>query len=535
MGILANLDRSIRAETHSQDGRWISDHVLSSGVESDSGIRVTERNGIGISTIWKCVNWRANQIGMLSKKVWERVEMLGRMAQRAAPQHPLYRIVHTNPNPTMAAKCYFGLVSADLHLWGNSYAIIERGENTGRLRNIWRLQPHYVRIDTTGGALRYFVTTDNGHEEPFLPDEILHIPGLGYDGIRGYSPIRINMQTLGWNAAAQRYGAQFFKNASRPSFLAIAPAAIKDKDARAALVRSLTMAGKHAGEGLLIEGALDIKPLQMHQDEAQFVETMQFQEEDIAGIMGVPQHKIQILRRSTNNNIEHQGIEAVTDSLQPVCVDIEQSLNLQLLSDFPSSGRGGGTERDRFFVECDLKTLMRGDTAAQTAHIATMIDKGVYSQNDGRDYLGLPPVDGGDEYWVNMAYVPISMAKEILTKETEPEPEEEDPQETPEDRLQRELQARVKVCYARIVRDAVGRVIARKNGDRQKFTSGAFRHILVSLAEGLSVKTDDEFVDRYLIALGQRATEWDEAQADEIATAELERAVKALLEKPSAV
>lgn len=521
MGILSTLDRQIRDETYKQDGTWLSDW-LRGGVDSDSGISVNEKTGIRISTVWKCVNWRANQFGMLPKKVNERVEISGRIAQRPAPKHPLYRVVHTNPNPTITAKAYFGLISADLHLWGNSYAIIERGIDTGRLKNIWRLRPDFVRLSTETGELIYMVTTDAGHEEPFLPGEILHIRGLGFDGIKGYSPMRINMQTLGWNAAAARYGAQFFKNASRPSFLAIAPATIKDKDAKENLVKSLTKAGRQAGEGLLIEGALDIKTLTMPQDEAQFIETMQYQEEDIVGIMGVPQHKVQILRRSTNNNIEHQGIESVTDCIQPLAVDVEQWMNLQLLSDDPSSGRGGGTERDRFFVECELKGMLRGDTAAQTAHIMAMIDKGVYSQNDARDYLGLTPIDGGDTYWMNLAYAPLDNIDEMLTAKAE-EPDEENP-------TTRETQARFAKSFGRLFRDAVGRTLSRKK-DRDKCVPGIFQGIVVSLAEGLGRTTMDAFISEYLAAMGKRSLDWTETTADETASKELDRAVAAILEK----
>jgi HK97 family phage portal protein len=528
VGILSTIDRHIRAESIRQDGSWISDHVLSSGQDSDAGISVNERSGMRISAVWKCIRARAETFAMLPKKMFERIEILGRPGRKEAPQHPLYRIVHTNPNPTMTSMQFFELLSADLDSWGNNYNYIERGSTTGRVRYLWRIRPDYVRIDTTGGLLRYFITTDTGKEEPFLPDEILHIRGLGYDGIKGYSPIRMMMQTLGWNAAAQRYGAGFFKNASRPSGLVSLTDGVKPEK-KPDIIEALKASGREAGKLVLIEGAVTYHKMTMDQDEAQFLETMQYQEEDICGIFRVPPHKVGNLRRSTNNNIEHQDIEWVRDSIQPICERTEQSFDMQLLSDAPSSGRGGGSERDRFYMECELKGLLRGDTAARTTFYREMFNTGSYSQNDILEAEHEEVFEGGDEHWIQLNMVPISMAKELLTQAKENPAEEKEPAESVQDRITRELQARVKVCYARLFRDAVGRILARKNGDRERSAQSAFRHILVSLAEGLSVKVEDEFIDRYLAAMGKRASTWNDSEADTVAAAELERAVNALL------
>jgi HK97 family phage portal protein len=525
-----------RAATFSETEGWLADWVRGGSGETDSGIYVNPRNGLSkSSTVWKCVQWRANQFGMLPKKVNERTQILGRDAQRPAPLHPLHRIVHTNPNPMLSAKAYWGLVSADLHLWGNSYAYIERGPSTGRPRNLWRFTPGSVALDTEKSQLRYRVTDETrGIQEFFLPEEILHIRGLGYDGLQGYSPITLMRQQLGWNAAAMRYGAQFFKNAGRISALISITNPIKP-EAKTALIESLSKSGREAGKVALIEGDAKYSQMSMPQDDAQFIETMQFQEEDICGIMGVPQHKVGILRRSTNNNIEHQGIESVTDCIQPLAVEVEQWVNLQLLSHAPSSGRGGGTERERYFMECELKGLMRGDTAAQTAHIMTMIDKGVYSQNDARDYLGLPPVEGGDTYWMNMAYGPLDTIKELMTKELEaPEPEPEGDPPT-ENAAEKEMQARFARVYSRTFTDAFRRTVNKdKVQERKRVASTAFGAALGIIADGQGIELDEGFTQRYLGGIALRSLDWTKEQEAETVAAELERAVTAILERKTA-
>ncbi len=541
MGLLATLDRSIKNASYIDREGWFADWLRGNDRDeaSDSGISITPKNGIQLSTVYKCVNWRANQFGMLPKKINERVQMFGRMAQQPAPTHPLYRIVHTNPNPMITAKAYFGIVSADLHLWGNSYAYIERGANTGRLRNLWRFRPDMVRIeqDKDTGALTYCIS-NGGPEEKFPSYEVLHIRGLGFDGIQGYSPIHLMRNLLGWNAATTRYGAQFFKNASRPSGLISLPAgATMKKEVKDALLENLSKSGREAGKLLLIEGALEYKPLTMPQDDAQFIETTEHQEEDIIGVMGVPQHKVQVLRRSTNNNIEQQGIEAVTDCLQPLCCEVEQWMNLQLLSGDPSSGRGGGTERDRYFMECELKALLRGDTKAQTDHVVAMIQTGVYSQNMALDYLGETPFAGGEDHWMNLAYGTMDEIKKLLATKSEPEPDANDPNEPaeppepPANVLQREIVARFSKAYGRIFRDTVGRVASKgKLTEREKSAIASFRAPFEGLAEGLQVKLDDDFTERYLCSLSKRAATWGDAAGwDRITRDELDRAIKAIL------
>jgi HK97 family phage portal protein len=489
-------------------------------------VSVTERNAMKLSPIAKCVRVRGETFAMLPKKVFERMEILGRPGRREAPRHPLYRIVHSNPNPLMTSMQYFELLSADIDLWGNHYAYIETGENSGRLVNLWRIRPDLVRIDTTKEETVYYVNDLQGHEVPFLRGDILHIPGLGFDGVRGYSPIRLHREYGEWHAKAVRYGSSFLSNASRPSGLLILQNSPKP-EAKKEMVKNLTASKTKTGAMVVIEGAAEYKSMSMPNDEAQFLETVQFQEEDWAGIYRVPQHKIGNLRKSTNNNIEHQDIEFVRDTIQPICERVEQAMDLQLLSDLPGSGRGGGTERSRFFVECELKGLLRGDTEARTEHYREMWNISAYTANQILAEENMEPYEGGDEHFVQLNMTTVKNAIKLASMPDEDgNPPSDD---TVEDRIRVELQARFRISYSKVFRPAVGKALNRSVKDRERAVPGLFDGILQGLADGLGVELEKEFVSEYLGAMAKRSLEWNDAA--EVTSAELDRAVKAILER----
>lgn len=528
MGLLATLDQQIQIRNGSYNDRdgWFADW-LRGGEDTDSGVRVSEATAMRIATVWKCVNWRAKMFGMLPKKLHERVELMGREAMREAVNHPLYPLIHTAPNATMTSFAWFALISADVHLWGNSYAYIERGRYSGRIVGLWRILPDSVRIeqDKATQQLWYVVCYADGAEEIFYPDEILHVRGLGFDGIHGYS-IRLQAQTLGWTKATHQYSAKFYKNAFRPSGLLISPQPIKPPEVKKELIANLKAQGKEGGLAL-IEGAMEYKPMSIPQNDQQFIETMQFQDEDICGIMEVKPHEVGIMRQSTNNNIEQETISSVTRCLAPFAVNVEQWFDLQLLSDLPSSGRGGGTERDRFFHQCELKVLLRGDTAAQTAHLIAMRDRGIYDGNDCAAYLGNAPFEGGDVRIVNAAYVPLDMLPDLAkAKATAPPPAASDQPGTPKVEPSNEIPSQL---FAGLFRDAIGRILHRPANDRARVLPTVMRPCLLVMSE-LGGKVDVAFVEDYLGVMAQRSQLWKVENIETILTEELDRAVKAFTE-----
>ncbi len=531
MGILSSLLSTTRNATYNDRDGWFP-MWLRGGEDSDTGISINEYNALKISTIWKCVNWRTKMFGMLPKKIYERTTKLGRPAQVEARNHPLYPLIHTSPNPTITSKAWFGLISADVHLWGNSYAYIERARGSARIVGLWRILPDAVRIETSndGKDFWYWVRYGVGVEEKFLQDEIVHIRGLGFDGIRGYSPIAMERRSIAWSASTMAYSSKYYKNAFRPSGLLVAPAAMKPEQKKG-LIDNLRAQGKDGGLAL-IEGALEYKPLTIPNDDAQFIETMNYQEQNICGIMEVYPHEIGIMDKLTFNNVEQLTISSITRNLQPFAIDVEQWLDLQLLSDGRSSGIGGGTERERYFHHCELKVLLRGDMAAQTLHVKEMIGSGVYAPNDGRDYLELPPYAGGDVYVINRAYGPVDSIDEwTMSSQNNPPAKPPAPAETPKPEPVKKA-ARLDAIKesARITfRDAVGRLWKRTKG-RDQFAPEIFRAAFDSLAIAMGSEPAADFRAQYLGALGKRSLDWKESELNVIAAMESSRAFDELLE-----
>lgn len=525
MGILATIDRHIRASSEGDENSgplhdfWYGD---ASG-ESDSGIKLSERGALGISTVWKCILWYYKMYGTLPHKLFERTILLDRPAQVEAINHDLYDLIHDTPSPGMSSAEWHGLIAADVKSRGNFYAGIVR-DGSGDIVSLPRYRPDLVRLSVEDKRLWYLIPDANGIEQRHYPDEVLHIRGMGFDGIQGYSPIRMQMNLLGWNRATTRYGGSFLKNSSRPSGLVSLTNAVKP-ERKKEIIEALRASGREAGKMVLIEGDAKFSKMSLDQDEAQFIETMQFQEDDIAGIFEVKPHEIGIMRHSTNNNIEQETISSVTRNLATFAVSVEQQMSMQLLSDRPSSGRGGSTERKRYFFQSELKGLLRGDTAAQTAHIIAMRDRGIYSGNDCTGYLGLPPFDGGDVRVINAAYVPLDMLRELAAKRKGPAPGAPNGEGGP---VPAENKASVESMFGGLFRAAVGKAIARKK-DREKSVNGIFRDVLLGISAALGVSGFN--ADDYLGAMAFRAKDWTESKSDAIVEDELTRAVAAIMEK----
>jgi HK97 family phage portal protein len=491
-------------------------------MRSASGIRISERTALTVSDVLKCVRVRAESFAILPKKIYQRATILGRESREEARKHPLFHVIHDEPNPLHTSYVFFELMSQHLDTWGNFYAYIERGKNTGLIRALWPLQPHNVRIDIVNGQMLYYVTNvlEGGAsiEKPFYPDEILHIKGLGYDGVVGYSPIRLQMDALGWAKATERYSARFFANSARPSGILSTegPLSPEQKKDLKESFQAFHSGSENAARIALIEGNVTWSGLTLPQNEAQFLETRKFQRTDIAGMYRVPVFMIGDSDPVSDNNVEHMGIQATTWMVQPAAERCEQELDRQLLSP---------KEKGTFFFEFELKALMKGDLAARTSHYEKMVGNGMYCQNDALAEENMPPFQGGDTHWMPLNYAPIDQLVKMAAA-TQAAP---DPAQAMKDSILAELQARFRSAYRSSFRDAIGRALPRK--DRESSVPLLFRHLIVGLASGLNVSIDDNFRDDYLRALGKRSTEWTESTAERDADTEVNRAVKTIAER----
>jgi HK97 family phage portal protein len=200
MGLLARLGLRPRASGHAKPAEWL--FTAFAGESVSSGVRINEDSGLNISAVWACVRLSSESVASLPLLLYERD---GNTRQRLT-DHPLYQVLHDSPSDAITSMAFRTTMTAHVLTWGNAYAEIVRGSN-GRPRELRILPPHTVSVDTDGAGRQVYVITQ-GNRDPrrITRRNVLHIAGLGYDGITGYSPIRRARETLGLAVAAERFG-----------------------------------------------------------------------------------------------------------------------------------------------------------------------------------------------------------------------------------------------------------------------------------------------------------------------------------------
>jgi HK97 family phage portal protein len=390
MGILTGIFES---RTHpSMDADW--GRIFGGGLETAAGVDVTIEGSLKLPAVWSCVRVLSETIASLPLFVYERMER----GKRRAPEHLLYELLHVQPNPEQTAFGFFQLMVSHCALWGNAYAQVVRS-NAGRVLELWPLRPDRMRVLRRDGELLYvYMMTDGQPDVTLRAWEVLHFRGLSGDGIVGYSPVREEMQALGLGLATEEYGARFFGNGARPGMVYQHPGTLSE-DAYKRLKASLER--DHGGLSQahrikILEEGMTAEVVSVPPEEAQFLQTRQFQAQEIARIFRMPPHKIGLLEDATFSNIEHQAIEFVTDTIRPWLVNFEQTMKQQLLTP---------VERKRYFTEFMVEGLLRGDTASRYAAYATGRQNGWLSVNDIRELENMDAIEGGDEYLVPLNMV----------------------------------------------------------------------------------------------------------------------------------
>ena len=396
---------------------------------SMSGKSVTPSSAIQVSAVYACVRVIAETIASLPLHIYEATDA----GSRKANEHPLYRLLHDEPNTEMTSFIWREVMLSHLLLWGNSYCQILRSGRS-RIVGLYPLLPDHMAVDRDSrGKLTYTYTTSEGRTVLLAPEDVLHIPGLGFDGVMGYSPIALEKAAIGLGIAAEEYGSKFFQNGARPSGILTHPNTVKDPASLRASWNAAYGGSGNASRVAVLEEGMTFVPLSMPNNEAQFLETRKFQVTEICRIFRVPPHMIGDLERATFSNIESQNISFAVHTIRPWLVRIEQAMDRAL---FPE------TEKGRFYVRFNLDGLMRGDYKSRMEGYAIARQNGWMSANDIRELENLNPLsdeEGGNLYLVNGNMVPISLAGlgvllGLATQSEGEESEQDDPQERGQDK-----------------------------------------------------------------------------------------------------
>ena len=372
---------------------------------SSSGKAVNERSAMQMTAVYACVRILSEAVAGLPLHVYEDK---GSNTERA-PQHPLYRILHDEPNPEMTSFVFRETLMGHLLLWGNAYAqIIRNGK--GEVIALYPLMPHKMSVDRDSRGHLFYEYQRSEQDSPTLkkdltvklpPTDVLHIPGLGFDGLVGYSPIAMAKNAVGMAIACEEYGASFFANGAAPGGVLEHPGTLKDpqkvRDSWNAAYQGASKAHKVA----VLEEGMSYRPISITPEQAQFLQTRKFQINEIARIFRVPPHMVGDLEKSSFSNIEQQSLEFVKYTLDPWIIRWEQAIHRALLSD---SEKGGSPSGRRFFVRFNLDGLLRGDYQSRMNGYAVGRQNGWMSANDIRELENLdriPTDKGGDEYLIN--------------------------------------------------------------------------------------------------------------------------------------
>ena len=391
---------------------------------STSGRKVNEHSAMQMTAVYACVRILSESIASLPVHLYQ-YESEGNKAK--ALKHPLYHILHDEPNPEMTSFVFRETLMTHLLLWGNAYAqIIRNGK--GEVIGLYPLMPNRMTVDRDSNGqiiYQYQMQDSDAHtgksgSVTLRPSEVLHVPGLGFDGLVGYSPIAMAKNAIGLSIATEEYGAKFFANGATPGGILEFPGTVKNPESiRESWNKGFS--GSNAHKVAILEEGMKYTPISISPEQAQFLETRKFQIDEIARIFRVPPHMVGDLEKSSFSNIEQQSLEFVKYTLEPWIIRWEQSLNRALLTE---------KEKPEYFVKFNVDGLLRGDYQSRMNGYAIGIQNGFMSPNDIRalECLDLiPDEQGGNKYMCNGNMIDLaSVGKQYQNNEESKENDNEE-------------------------------------------------------------------------------------------------------------
>jgi len=365
-----------------------------------SGKAVTERSSMQMTAVYSCVRILSEAIAGLPLHTYQYTDDGGK---EKVPSHPLYHLLHDEPNPEMTSFVFRETLMGHLLLWGNAYAQIIRNGN-GEIIGLYPLMPNKMTVDRDSKGNLYYLYTRTSEDSPSLsdasqvylnPSDVLHIPGLGFDGLVGYSPIAMAKNAIGMAIACEEYGAKFFANGAAPGGVLEHPGVVKDPARVRESWNSVYQGSSNSHKVAVLEEGMKYQAIGIAPEQAQFLETRKFQINEIARIFRVPPHMVGDLEKSSFSNIEQQSLEFVKYTLDPWVVRWEQSMSRVLFTE---------KEKARFFLKFNVDGLLRGDYQSRMSGYATGRQNGWLSANDIRELENLDRIsaeEGGDLYLIN--------------------------------------------------------------------------------------------------------------------------------------
>ena len=384
-----------------------------SGTTTNSGEKITTDSAMQQPAVFSCIRVISEDVASLPLKVYSK----NGGSRDVIDSHPVAKLFHSAPNPEMSPFTFKETMTAHVLTYGNAYAEIERN-GAGEIIALWSLLPDKMQIKVVDGKVVY----EYDGRLHLTSDKVLHIRGLGYDGILGYSPIAYARETIGISKAMERTGGAFFANSSRPSGILSHPARLSE-DATKRLREgwdSMFSGSSNVGRTAILEEGMEWKQLSIPHSDAQWLEARNYALQDICRIYRMPPHMVQDLSRATFSNIEHQQIAYMQQTLMPWLRRWEQEVNRKLID----------VDDRSIYTEFLAEEMLRGNTPERFDAYRTARESGWMSVNEIRKRENLNPIEGGDTYIQPLNFIDTELASTVQTQEpSAPQEPEEVPKE----------------------------------------------------------------------------------------------------------
>jgi HK97 family phage portal protein len=347
------------------------------------------------SVVWACQRIIAETVASLPLHLLRRTPA----GKEIAVDHPLYKVLHDEPNPQMSDFQFRETLTSHCLLWGNAFATkVTRPD--GVTIGLWPLDPKTVEIrEDEPRKVRYIHHASNG-DITYTPDQIFHLAGLGFDGVRGYSVVTMARNTIALAQIQEEYASRFFASGGRRPYYLRKPTRFKN-DQEFEQFRQRHEQSYSSPDAfhrtMILEGDIEYHEIGMSLEDAQFLASREFSIPEICRWFRISPHLVGDLSRATFSNIEHLSIEFVQHTLMSWLVRWEKAINRQLLT---------GAEKGTYFAKHNVAALLRGDFESRMKGYSIGIQNGVYSINEVRDLEDMNPVAAGDGH-----YVPLNLQK----------------------------------------------------------------------------------------------------------------------------
>jgi HK97 family phage portal protein len=399
-----------------ESGGWASSN------RNPSGVRVDAETALRSTVVLACIRVLSTSVAGLPLHLYRRLPGGGKEIAR---EHPLYRILHTQPNSWQTS--FEWREQMMLHLLTTGAAFDEKVYTGGQISEIVPLHPSRMKVEQIEtGRLRYTYREASGSSTVYTQDAIMSVRGMSDDGVNGMSMIELARDAIGLARACEIHGATFFGNGARPGVILSTDQMLSPEAAENTRNQweRAHRGPDRSNRTAVLQGGLKVSELGGNNQESQFLEARRFQVEEVCRIWGIPPHLAGDLSRSSYSNIEQQSLDYVQNGLMPWLRRIESAIARDLLDG-----------DDEYFAEFDTRGALRADAAGRATYYNTLWNLGVASVNEIRSWENMNPVEGGDTRFVQLNMttldkaaaapepIPASVVEEPVVDATAPSPE----------------------------------------------------------------------------------------------------------------